>query len=108
MSGEQFIDAPLDLEGEAVALRPQSKVHIRLAQRKNRKFITTVEGLDSAIDLKKVLAQLKRSLSCNGVIINDATYGLVLQVQGNHCLSLRKFIVDERLAAVQHVIVHGQ
>jgi translation initiation factor SUI1 len=41
-------------------------VHIRVQQRNGRKCITTVQGLDSQLDLKKILKAVKKAECCNG------------------------------------------
>jgi len=41
-----------------------SDIHIRVQQRNGRKCITTVQGLDAALDLKKVLKVIKKVRAC--------------------------------------------
>ena len=41
-------------------------IHIRVQQRNGRKCITTVQGLDTALDLKKILKAIKKDQCCNG------------------------------------------
>ena len=41
-------------------------IHIRVQQRNGRKCITTVQGLDSQLDLKKILKAIKKAECCNG------------------------------------------
>ena len=43
-------------------------IHIRIIQRNSSKYITTIEGLDSEINIKKLLKYMKKSFSCNGSI----------------------------------------
>ena len=50
-----------ELGGDSGAL-----IHIRVQQRNGRKCITTVQGLDAALDLKKILKALKKAECCNG------------------------------------------
>ena len=56
-------DAFKDADEEA---GDQSKVHIRVQQRNGRKCITTVQGLNQDLDLKKILKALKKQECCNG------------------------------------------
>ena len=37
-------------------------VHIRIQQRNAKKTITTIEGLDSSIDIKKLMKYIKKNL----------------------------------------------
>ena len=41
-------------------------IHIRVQQRNGRKCITTIQGLDAALDLKKILKAIKKDQCCNG------------------------------------------
>ena len=44
-------------------------VHIRIQQRNAKKTITTIEGLDTSIDIKRLLKYIKKKFNCNGSII---------------------------------------
>ena len=57
-----------------------NKIHIRVQQRNGRKSLTTVAGLSSDLDLKKILKYLKKAYSTNGTIIEDAEAGAVIRM----------------------------
>ena len=46
-------------------------IHIRIQQRNGRKSITTTTGLDSKLDLKKILKAIKKEHCCNGTVLKD-------------------------------------
>merc|ERR1711957_502976 len=48
-----------------------------------RKCITTVQGLDQQLDLKKISKTIKKAHCCNGSIVEDEDMGQVLQFQGD-------------------------
>ncbi|KAG5881767.1 hypothetical protein JTB14_005530 [Gonioctena quinquepunctata] len=58
-------------------------VHIRIQQRNGRKTLTTVQGLSSEYDLKKIVRACKKEFACNGTVIEHPEYGEVLQLQGD-------------------------
>ena len=47
----------------------QTVVHLRLHNRRNRKFTTIIEGLPEIFDEKKLLRAWKKNYYCNGNII---------------------------------------
>ena len=83
------------------------KVHIRVQQRSGRKSITTIQGLSADLDLKKILKAFKKTLSCNGSIIEHDQYGRVIQVQGDQRKSIKEFLIEEEVVKKDCVVVHG-
>lgn len=86
--------------------KPARAVHVRVRQRTNRTYITTIEGLGDEIDHKKVCRHLQKSFNCGGgkVTVTDDN-GTVIQLAGDQREPLKKFLIDEGLA--QNVILHG-
>ena len=78
-----------ELEGDAVKV-----VHIRVQQRNGRKCITTVQGLDPNLDLKKILKVLKKAECCNGTVVEDEEMGNVIQLQGDQREAAAKFLKE--------------
>ncbi|MCQ9140761.1 hypothetical protein MZE11_19540, partial [Bacillus amyloliquefaciens] len=58
-------------------------VHVRIQQRNGRKTLTTVQGLSSEYDLKKIVRACKKEFACNGTVVEHPEYGEVLQLQGD-------------------------
>lgn len=46
----------------------EEKVHVRIQQRSGKKCITTIEGLATDLDVKKICKAFKRNFNCNGAI----------------------------------------
>ena len=84
-----------------------SKVHIRIQQRNGRKSITTVQGLEDDLDLKKILRSFKKNFKCNGAITDHKRYGEVIQLQGDLRSQVRDFLVDHQICTMEQVQIHG-
>lgn len=48
-----------------------SEIHIRVYQRKTRKYVTTVEGLPEETDFKSIMKRMQKQYSCNAVLKTD-------------------------------------
>ena len=59
----------------------QGLVHIRIQQRNGRKTLTTVQGLSSEYDFKKIVKVAKKEFACNGTVVEHPEYGEVIQLQ---------------------------
>jgi translation initiation factor 1 len=70
-------------------------IHIRIQQRNGRKTLTTIEGIPSKFDLKKILKVIKKQFACNGTIVNDEKAGDVIQLQGDQRNAVKDFLVDK-------------
>ena len=57
---DHFRDAQDEKTGGKDAAAGRGYVHIRIQQRNGRKSLTTVQGLASDLDLKKILKALKK------------------------------------------------
>jgi len=84
-----------------------SDIHIRVQQRNGRKCITHVQGLDAALDLKKVLKVIKKEYCCNGNIVEHDEMGQVLQFQGDQRQNIAKFLIENELAPKDKIKTHG-
>lgn len=70
------------------------------AERNGRKTLTTVQGIPSKFDHKKILKVIKKEFACNGTIISDTEskgLGEVIQLQGDHRLKIKDFLVDKEM-----------
>ena len=68
-------------EGEDTGPGDQGLVHIRIQQRNGRKTLTTVQGLSSEYDFKKIVKVAKKEMACNGTVVEHPEYGEVIQLQ---------------------------
>jgi len=82
-------------------------VHIRIQQRNGRKTLTTIQGLSSEYDLKKILRACKKEFACNGTVIEHKEYGEVLQLQGDQRLKIRDWLKNTGLVSLDQLKVHG-
>jgi len=82
-------------------------VHIRVQQRNGRKCITTVQGLDAQLDLKKILKAIKKAECCNGTVVEDEEMGQVLQFQGDQRDAVSKFLTDMEIVDAKVIKKHG-
>ncbi|XP_065575081.1 eukaryotic translation initiation factor eIF1-like [Artemia franciscana] len=82
-------------------------IHIRIQQRNGRKTLTTVQGLSSEYDLKKIVKACKKEFACNGTVVEHPEYGEVIQLQGDQRENICKFLVKCTLASAEQLKVHG-
>ncbi|PHJ23266.1 translation initiation factor [Cystoisospora suis] len=82
-------------------------IHIRNQQRNGRKSVTTVQGLDKAFDLKKMVRALKKEFSCNGTVIEDPEHGSIIQLQGDQRNAVKEFLEREGICSVDQIRIHG-
>ncbi|KAK0723775.1 translation initiation factor SUI1, partial [Apiosordaria backusii] len=73
----------------------QEYIHIRIQQRNGRKTLTTVQGIPSKFDHKKILKVIKKEFACNGTIISDTEMGEVIQLQGDQRTKIKEFLTDK-------------
>ncbi|KAJ5884981.1 eukaryotic translation initiation factor SUI1 [Penicillium taxi] len=87
MSIENFKDKDPFAEAEEATGGDTSKsegyTHIRIQQRNGRKTLTTIQGLNTSVDPKKVLKAMRKNFACNGTVVTDAEMGEVIQLQGD-------------------------
>ncbi|KAJ1998920.1 Eukaryotic translation initiation factor eIF-1 [Coemansia thaxteri] len=83
-------------------------VHIRIQQRNGRKTLTTIQGLSDALDLKKILKYLKKELACNGTIVDDEEYGMIVQLSGDQRAFVSEFLLEQEIILKKsNIKIHG-
>jgi len=102
----QTFDAFADAADAAVggSLKP---IHIRIQQRNGRKTLTTVQGIPSDYDQKKIVRAFKKKFNCNGTVIEHPEHGEVIQLQGDQRNNIQQFLLDVQLAKKEQLKVHG-
>ncbi|TAQ88201.1 hypothetical protein B7494_g3505 [Chlorociboria aeruginascens] len=91
------VDPFADIDEEAGgANQSHNYIHIRIQQRNGRKTLTTVQGLPTKFDPKKILKVIKKKFACNGTIVVDSEMGEVLQLQGDQRKDVLEFLTDEK------------
>eukprot|EP00347_Sterkiella_histriomuscorum_P021321 403334410 len=87
--------------------REHNVVHLHYQQRTARKCLTIIQGLADDLDYKKILRAFKKLFNCNGTIVEDEEMGTVIQLQGDNRKSVAKFLVEEGIATVEEIKIHG-
>merc|ERR1712137_841959 len=82
-------------------------VHVRIQQRNGRKTLTTIQGLSSEYDLKKIVRACKKEFACNGTVVEHPEYGEVLQLQGDQRENICQWLTKTGLAKPDQLKVHG-
>jgi len=85
----------------------ENLVHIRIQQRNGRKTLTTVQGLSSGYDLKKIVKACKKEFACNGTVVEHPEYGEVLQLQGDQRENIAQFLTRLDLVKADQIKMHG-
>ncbi len=93
----------------------KSKVHIRIQQRNGRKCITTIQGLEDDLDLKRICKAMKRSFNCNGNVANSddtssGSAGEVIQLQGDQRDNSKQWLLAQEIilpAEADRIVIHG-
>ncbi|GAA5808951.1 hypothetical protein MFLAVUS_002351 [Mucor flavus] len=90
--------------------KPQQQtnhIHLRVQQRNGRKTLTTLQGLPTEYDVKKILKSFKKVFACSGTIIEHDELGNILQLSGDQRLKIAEFLVTEHIAKKTEIVVHG-
>jgi translation initiation factor 1 len=96
----------IDIDDEIIVV--ENKIHIRLKKRNARKCVTTVEGINETLDFKKIIKHLRHKFNCGGIIaIDEDTENKVLQLTGDQRDNLKNFLIEEKIAIEEDIIVHG-
>lgn len=84
-----------------------SDVIIQVVQRNGKKSTTSVVGLASDLDLKKIISYLKKTYKCNGFITNDPKLGEIITLTGDQRENVFKFLVDEQINKAGDITIKG-
>jgi translation initiation factor 1 len=88
----------------------KNKYHIRVQQRNGRKCITTLQGLEDDLDLKRICRAMRTAFSCNGNVIQDEDNGDVIQLQGDQRENIRDWILEQQILSkseADRIVIHG-
>jgi translation initiation factor SUI1 len=84
-----------------------SEVIIQVVQRNGKKSTTSVIGLATDLDLKKIISHLKKTYKCNGFIANDPKLGEIITLTGDQRENVFKFLVDEQINKAGDITIKG-
>lgn len=89
----------------------KNKYHIRVQQRNGRKCITTLDGLEEDLDLKRICKAMREAFSCNGnVKMKDDQETGVIQLQGDQRVNIKQWLLDMEIILkneTDRIVVHG-
>ena len=87
-----------------------SKIHIRV-QQQGKRWITTIDGLDDDLDIKRIARAMKKSLHCSINVTPNKDGDEVIQLQGDHRDAVREWLVINEVLteqeAKERVLMHG-
>jgi translation initiation factor 1 len=89
-----------------------SKIHIRV-QQMGKRWITTIEGLDDDLDLKRIARAMKKSLHCSVNLADkkEDDDPDVIQLQGDQREVLKEWLVANKVLteqeAKERLVIHG-
>ncbi|OLL22089.1 Protein translation factor SUI1 [Neolecta irregularis DAH-3] len=89
------------------ATKAQNYIHVRVQQRNGRKTLTTVQGLPSKYDPKRILKAIKKEFACNGNVVKDDEMGEVIQLQGDHRSKVFAFLQEQLDIPKKTIKIHG-
>lgn len=92
-------------------LATRKKIHIRVQMRNGRKCITSIQGLDDDLDVKRMCKAMRKVFNCNGNITEDPEYGDVIQLQGDQRTNVKEWLVAQQIvsreSAEDRLVIHG-
>ena len=86
------------------------KLHIRVQQRNGRKCITTVQGFEEDLDVKRICKAMRSTFNCNGNVLHNEEKGDVLQLQGDQRTNVRDWILQQEIipkSEEDRIVIHG-
>ncbi|GEM06580.1 rab escort protein [Rhodotorula toruloides] len=92
---DEGADEEVVVETKSKKQQQSNHIHIRIQQRNGRKTITTLQGVPTEYDLKKLLKAFKKEFACNGAIIEDEDLGKVIQLQGDQRTKIQEMLIEE-------------
>lgn len=101
---------PFDKEFFASSVVTKNRYHIRIQQRNGKKSITTIQGWEDDLDVKRICKAMRTAFSCNGNILEDEDAGVILQLQGDQRENAKKWILEQEIitkSEADRIVVHG-
>jgi translation initiation factor 1 len=88
----------------------KNKYHIRVQQRNGRKCITSLDGLEEDLDLKRICKAMRNAFSCNGTVAQKEDGSEVIQLQGDQRETIKQWLLDQQIILkneADRIVVHG-
>lgn len=103
----QFNDFEDEFKQDINEALNKDTVHIRVQKRTGRKMTTSVEGLDSKLDLKKIIKECKKKFNCSGTLIEIDKQNPVIKFSGDIRQEFANFLVNEKICTKSSIKIHG-
>jgi translation initiation factor 1 len=94
----------------ALSSLAKNKYHIRVQQRNGRKCITTLDGLEDDLDLKRICKAMRSAFSCNGTVTQKDDGSEVIQLQGDQRETIKQWLLEQEIIQkneAERIVVHG-
>lgn len=98
---------PFAEESSENGISQNELIHIRIQQRNGKKSLTTIQGLSTEYNLKKISKSFKKEFACNGCIINHPEFGEIIQLQGDQRDNIKEYLINSNMANDDLIKVHG-
>ena len=88
----------------------KSKIHIRVQQRNGKKSITTIQGLEDDLDLKRICKAMRSAFNCNGNVVVNEEEGDVIQLQGDQRDNVKEWLLAQEIISKNEqdrFVIHG-
>ena len=87
------------------------KLHVRIQKRNGKKCITTAQGFEEDLDVKRICKAMRKQFNCNGNVIHDKEKEIdVLQLQGDQRENVKEWILAQQIipkSEADRIVVHG-
>ena len=102
------LDLDLDNLNSGQLMDNKHDIHIRVAKRGNRSYLTTVENITGLglndLEKEKLATTLKKMLKCGGSYVKADD---LLKLSGDHRADIKKFLVEKKLCTDEQIKLHG-
>ncbi len=89
----------------------KSKIHVRIQQRNGKKSITTIEGLDDDLDLKRICKAMRKCFNCNGNVTQTKDEdNYIIQLQGDQRENIKDWLLEQEIVSksdISRLVIHG-
>lgn len=90
------IKKPFELDFKQRLALLTKKIRIFTETRKKTHIVTIIQGLDDKnINLKNIAKQLKKFCATGGTYKEDARYGKIILLQGDHVHKVKDFLIKK-------------
>lgn len=88
----------------------KNRYHIRIQQRNGKKSITTLQGLEDDLDIKRICKYMRKSFNCNGNVKKDEFDEEIIQLQGDQRENIKQWLLEQQIVEqtdATRIVVHG-